>query len=97
MRRRKLEKPQVPLSLEKTIKWQKYLKALANKIRKEYENFSAPTETSIAVMYAEYLIAAALFLERANDMLAEHQEVILRHEAWEDAQKRKLIKKEEYE
>lgn len=38
-------------------------------------------------------ITAALFLDRADDMLSEHAEVILRNEAWEEAKKRSETKR----
>ena len=71
-----------PLTL-KVQGWRKKISAMATEIRKEYDDYFTSADRSAAVMYREYLITAVLFLNRADDMLSEHAEVILRNEALE--------------
>ena len=68
--------------------WQRQISSLVKKMRQEYYDLHVPADAATAVMYAEYLATAANFLDRANEMLAEHIEVIERNQAWEEAQKR---------
>ena len=88
MRTRKIETPHIPQVTSKVDGWRKKISAIAKQIRKEYDDYSTSADRSTAVMYREYLISAALFLDRADDMLAEHIDVIERHEAWEEAKAR---------
>ena len=68
--------------------WRKRLAAIDKEIQQEYVGYSSQDDRSSAVMYREYLVTAANFLQRADEMLAEHLEVIERNEAWEEAQRR---------
>ncbi len=70
--------------------WQQRLKVIANEIGEEYDrlSFCPPNEASTTVIYAENLITAINFLQRAAEMLTEHQEVLERHAAWEQAKRR---------
>ena len=87
MRHRDNNIPKSPLTL-KVQGWRKKIFAIAKAIRKEYDVYSTSADKSAAVMYREYLVTAALFLDRADDMLSEHAEVILRNGAWEEAKKK---------
>lgn len=68
--------------------WQRRLQTIGGEILKEYQDLHVPADAATGVMYAEYLATAANFLQRADEMLAEHIEVIERNEAWEEAQRR---------
>ena len=83
-----IQKSQLTLKVQG---WRKKISAIAKQIRKEYDDYSTSADRSAAVMYREYLISAALFLDRADEMLAEHIDVIERHEALEKAQEKRRL------
>ena len=69
--------------------WQRRLHTIGGEILKEYQELHVSADTASRVMYAEYLVTTANFLQMADEMLSEHIEVIERNEAWDEAQKRK--------